>query len=730
MAGIFSLFGEILIDNTNADKSIDKTTEKAHSSGSKVGNAFSKIAKGAVAMGTAVVAGATAVGTAAYKLASDTAGAADNVDKMSKKIGISREAYQEWDYVMSQNGMSIDKMQTGIKTLTTKMDAAKNGTASATEAFGKLGVSVTNADGSLRSQEAVFEDTIKALQSVDNETERARLATELFGKAGVEMAPLLNQSAESTEALKDKAHELGMVMSDETIDAGVKFTDTIDTMKRSFEGIKNSLGGMVLPIVQQVLDLIMSKMPEIQALFQRIAPIVTSAFESILPPLFDLVEALFPVLLDLIEALLPPFESIITAILPIIISLIQQLTPFLVEIIQGVLPIIVQVIEGLMPLITEILNTVLPIIIQLIQALLPPCLQIVQAILPVVLQLLQLLLPPILQVVNAVLPVLISLINSVMPLFVQLINAILPVIIGLINTLLPPMLDIIDMILPILTQLIEALMPIFMSLLQAVLPVIINLLNLFMPILQPILELLFTLLSPLLDLLNLILPPLIKVFTSLINTALTPLKTALGVVADVLNSVFKNAFTSIGKVVGNIKGVFNGIVDFVNNVFKRNWQGAWKSVVSIFTNIFGGIKNAFKIPINYIIDGINVFIRGLNQLKIPDWVPGVGGKSINIGQLARLRIGMEYVPYDEYPALLHKGERVLTAAENKEYSAVGKQYKHNDGEQQIVVKIELAEKSVYIERLDGRNQNDINGFVDLLLELIYEKIQRKGVVFG
>lgn len=84
MASIFSLFGEVLIDNTNANKSIDQTTEKAKKSGSKVGSALSSIAKGAAVVGTAVVAGATAVGTAAYKMASDTAAAADNVDKESK----------------------------------------------------------------------------------------------------------------------------------------------------------------------------------------------------------------------------------------------------------------------------------------------------------------------------------------------------------------------------------------------------------------------------------------------------------------------------------------------------------------------------------------------------------------------------------------------------------------------------------------------------------------------
>ena len=82
MASIFSLFGTIFIDNAEADKSIDNTTEKAEKSGSKVGSAFSSIAKGAVAMGTAVVTGAAAVGTAAYGMAMKTAEQADSIDKL------------------------------------------------------------------------------------------------------------------------------------------------------------------------------------------------------------------------------------------------------------------------------------------------------------------------------------------------------------------------------------------------------------------------------------------------------------------------------------------------------------------------------------------------------------------------------------------------------------------------------------------------------------------------
>src|SRR5699024_9792461 len=82
-----------------------------------------------------------------------------------------------------------------------------------------------------------------------------------------------------------------------------------------------------------------------------------------------------------------------------------------------------------------------------------------------------------------------------------------------------------------------------------------------------------------------------------------------------------------------------GIIDFITGVFSGNWEKAWNGVKDIFSNIVSGLGNIIKAPINFIIDTINGLIRGLNNVKVPDWVPGIRGKGINIPQIPKLAKG-------------------------------------------------------------------------------------------
>ncbi len=282
---IFKLVGSIFVDNEAANNSIQKTDEKAQGVGQTLLKGIGTAVKWGAGLATAAAAGATAL----YGVATSAAGAMDEIDKGSAKIGISKQAYQEWDYVLGQNGMSIDKLETGMKTLVTQMDSASSGTASACENFDKLGISIYDSNGKLKDQETMLNETMMALANMENGTEKARLATELFGKAGVEMMPMLNGGAEGIAALTDRAHELGLIMSDEAVTAGVVLGDTIDDVKQSFGAIVNTIGVMVMPVIQSLLDWVLSNMPVIQ----NVVGTVFGVIETVVTTVMSVVQALF-----------------------------------------------------------------------------------------------------------------------------------------------------------------------------------------------------------------------------------------------------------------------------------------------------------------------------------------------------------------------------------------------------------------------------------------------------
>ncbi len=242
------------------------------------------------------MAGVTAATGALVGMVTKSSETADRIDKLSAKTGLSKQAFQEWDYVLGQNGIEIEKMQTGMKTLTANMDSAISGNENMASAFDSLGVSITNVDGSMRGQEETMNDVILKLADMPNGTEKARLATELFGKAGVELMPMLNNGAAGIEELKERSHELGLVMSDEAVNAGVVFGDTLDDVKDSLGMVATKVGSEIMPIVQQMLDWILANMPTIQSVtskvFEVIGKVVTGAgdvFNAVLLPAFQLV---------------------------------------------------------------------------------------------------------------------------------------------------------------------------------------------------------------------------------------------------------------------------------------------------------------------------------------------------------------------------------------------------------------------------------------------------------
>lgn len=252
-------------------------------------------------------------------------------------------------------------------------------------------------------------------------------------------------------------------------------------------------------------------------------------------------------------------------------------------------------------------------------------------------------LPPLVELGQAIMPQLTQVINNLIPLFTQILEAIMPILIELLNTLIPPLLDIVNMILPLLSALLQPVL----DLLQPILDLI-----------SPLIEVIFELIEPLLQILSEILPPIIELFSTIIQTILPPLTAAFQVLGNVISTAIQTAFSIIKPIFDAIKGILGGIIDFITGIFSGNWAKAWEGVKNIFSSIIEGIANIFKTPINWIINGINMFIRGLNAIRIPDWVPVVGGMGFHINELPQLKVGTNYVPEDTL-AMIHEGEAVV-----------------------------------------------------------------------
>lgn len=307
------------------------------------------------------------------------------------------------------------------------------------------------------------------------------------------------------------------------------------------------------------------------------------------------------------------------SVLPTIITTLQTgLLPLL--------PMIADLVMQIVPLIGQLITAILPVLGQLISAILPILATLIAEILPVIVQLISALLPIIMQIVQSVLPIFIQLVNTILPILTQIIQAVLPVIIQLIQTLLPIIQQIIDTVLPVFISLLNVIVPIFQNIIQAILPVLQQLLQALMPVIQ--------------------------------------------LLAEIFANVLGTALQSVANIVSSVMQIFQGLIDFITGVFTGNWSQAWEGVKAIFSGVFSGLGEIFKAPFRVIVSVINTVISGLNKLKVPDWVPGIGGKGINIPKIPEFAKGTNRTPStfiagENGPELITNapGRKVFTAAQ-------------------------------------------------------------------
>ena len=206
----------------------------------------------ALAGGFAAVAAAIVkVEKAMISMTKESASFADNIITLSMQTGQSTQQLQEFAYASELIDVSVDTLQGSLTKLTNNMQDTMNGTGNAKASFEALGVSVTNADGSMRSANDVFYETIDALGQVKNETERDAMAMDIFGRSAQDLNPLTIQGSKTLKAYADEAHNMGYVLDDEALSALGAVDDAYQRLQKTQEGVKNQLAVEFAPYLEE-----------------------------------------------------------------------------------------------------------------------------------------------------------------------------------------------------------------------------------------------------------------------------------------------------------------------------------------------------------------------------------------------------------------------------------------------------------------------------------------------
>ena len=209
-----------------------------------------KIAGGFVALAVAIAKEEKAL----IAMTKESAAFADNIITLSMQTGQTTDQLQEFSYATELIDVSVDTLQGSLTKLTNNMQDTINGTGNAKASFEALGISVTDADGNMRSANDVFYETIDALGDVKNETERDAMAMDIFGRSAQDLNPLIIQGSETLKAYAQEAHNVGYVLDDEALSALGAVDDAYQRLQKSQEGAKNQLSAEFAPYLTEFYE--------------------------------------------------------------------------------------------------------------------------------------------------------------------------------------------------------------------------------------------------------------------------------------------------------------------------------------------------------------------------------------------------------------------------------------------------------------------------------------------
>ena len=522
---------------------------------------------------------------------SQTAAYGDNIDKMSQKMGLSTDAYQEWDFIMQHCGTSIEALKPSMKTLA---NAAQDGK----EEFEKLGISQEQL--ATLSQEDLFALTISRLQDMEEGTERTAIASALLGKGATELGALLNTSAEDTEEMRQQVHDLGGVMSEDAVKAAAAFQDSLQNMQTAFAGLKRGLSAELLPAVTKATDgltLLFSGNKE-EGL-KKISEGVDELGQKLMDLLPDIIEVGGEIIMSLADAVIENLPKLIDTGMKIVNKLIDGLIKALPQLLQAAMQILQGLTDAVIQNLPLLVECALQMIVALAEGLAQALPELIPAIIDVVLQIVDTLIDNLPLLIQASITLFLGLVTGLIQAIPQIIDKLPELISSIIDALIQSIPLIIDCGIKLFVALIEALPQIIVALVKAVPQIVNALIQGFMDLKEMFSESGGKLMDKLKEGISNMLSAVVGAAKSVISAAVKGIRSFFKSIKEVggnLMDKLKDGISGmLSSVVDTAKSIGKNIVDGIWGGISAGWDWLTEKVGGLAKSLFDSAKSALGI---------------------------------------------------------------------------------------------------------------------------------------
>lgn len=561
---------------------------------------------------------------------------AGSVKAFQRVAGGSVEQVSGLRGAMQLSGVDTDKASGALTIFSKTLGNARGDAAKTAKLNQELGGSFLDAAGNVKPMSDILPGLADKFKSLPDGPERAALATQLFGRSGVQMLPFLSKGSEGIAELTDKAKSLGLTLDDTSMRVFADAKKSAREYQAATQGLSATLGQNLVPVLdglqnvyrQALLPIIQSATSFLAAHREQFLK-VGDSISQFAGVVGGVVSRVISAIAPMAGQLFSGFAGTFSKIGPLFTSLATSLGPVIGQVIKlaGSVSPLSLILSGLQPIIPALVGAVQTLVV----ALGPALMSVISALMPVFAQLAQIVSGILLQAVRLLVPIIVQLAQVLGPLLGTVIQALVPIITMLANVL--------SVIFTAVSPLITAIFQLIAPFLQLI-PVLVSLIG---PILTPLIQLLVALLQPILALVQPILSLLVPALTLVTQVLATVISWIVQAIAWFVRLVTGNqqAGAQFMAVWSNIMGFFGAVGAWFAGIWNGLVAGArngWNQIVSFFQGIPGAILRIFVGAGTWllsvgsqIVAGIRAGIQGAWN-NLVSWFSGLFGNLIGIAK--------------------------------------------------------------------------------------------------